>query len=374
MSTFDEAYSAFRSEVEGRESTLTDWSDGAANDGLAGGVGRVVELLSAEIAKRFLAKYFKTAEGTDLDELAADLLDVTRQAAAYATVTIRLTRPTAAAGDIAIGTSQVLRTDPDAADDQVRFKPTIPYVLSGIGPLDMQCRAVVAGRAGNVAVDSVKVAEPPLADATVVITNPAVGSGGDDAWSDDRFRTWLYDYVKTLARGTVLALITGAKSVPGVAAASVDESQAGPDSTGIVKVYIGDVNGEASALLVAAVVTELENWRGAGIRTGVEAGTRTNLAAVTLTVRMRGDDYDAGYIGSTAKTAASQSVDDLAPDERLFQERIDAAAYAALGGAEEVADVTASHVGGWPVAPDPGRSLRLLEANITVVVLGPSAP
>jgi hypothetical protein len=375
MSSFDDSYSAYRSEVEGRAPQLSDWAEGSANDGYGGGAARLAELLSVEIARRFLAKWFATATGSEIDALAADLFgaEAARGAAAQATITLALSRASATAGNVAIGTSQVIKTDLANAEDAVQFRPVIAYTLIGLGPLAVQCRAVTAGKAGNVAIGASWTADPPLSDQTVVIANAAKGAGGDDAWSDDRYKAWLYDYVKTLARGTVLALITGAKSVPGVAAAAVDESDAGPDDGGLVRLLVGDVDGNATDLLKNAVTAALEAWRGAGIRVEVVKGTRTDVTGIGIVVRMRSTDYDSGAVTADAQTAGSQAVEDMAPDERLYQERLDAAVYAALGGAEKVSDVASTHSGGWPVVPGAGRSLRLAETAITVTALGPEA-
>jgi hypothetical protein len=367
MSTFDEAYAAFEAEALARSGgRMALFDAGSALDALAGAAARLAELLSAEFARRFLAHYFGAAEGEDLDKLARDHLGVERPAAAAANVTLTLARPNTDAGNVTVGTSQTFVTDPDAAEDAVEFRPDIEYVMTGL-TLDVAVTAVVPGIAGNVADDTITEAQPPLSDSTVTITNAAPATDGADRLGDDAYRDYLLGLVRSMARGTVQALITGARSVAGVAAAYVDESLAGPHF-GFVKVLIGDINGAASAALVACTSDEMENWRGAGIRVSVAGGTRTDIPALTVYVRMRRDTFDPGWVTTTAQAAASQSVSDLPQNERLYQERVDAAVYAALGGADDVADVASAPPSGWPVTPAPGTSLRLAPDVVSVVI------
>ena len=160
--------------------------------------------------------------------------------------------------------------------------------------------------------------------------------------------------------------------VPGVAAAAVDESAARWDQEGLVRVRIGDVNGAASSALVNATVAEMESWRAAGVAVSVVAGTVQWIPALGIVVRLRTTAFDAGYVTTQARAAAVAACEDLAADEALYQERLDAAVWETLGGAAELRDVASSNSNGsWPLAPAPGLAWRVDPTVIAVTVIGP---
>lgn len=219
-------------------------------------------------AQSFGASFIDLAKGDDLTTLVDDHLNLQRQAATSATTVLRFLRSnTSGAGTIPAGT---IVAGPIGADgSEIRFITTAPAsVLNGAaGPYDIPAAAMVAGRDGNVAADSLTRLITTVFDATFTVTNPDQAAGGNAEESDDQLRVRARAFWQTLRRGTLAALEFGALTVPAVRVAAARE-----DATGLVLVVVTDEDGNSNAQMVLDVGVALQSWRSAGVAVTVMGG------------------------------------------------------------------------------------------------------
>lgn len=313
--TFDELYSAVREEIESRNPGLTDWYEGSNLDALTGAASIAADEVIRIVLSLFRAQFVDTAEGDDLDALALDRFGLVRNEAVASRGTLTFTRGTST-GTITIPAGTVVEgTGTDGETVQVATSAAADLV-AGASTVDVSATCTVTGPSGNVAIGTLTTIPTPLvADPDLTVTNGGRFVGGADEESDDAFRARIRRYFQTLRRGTVAALEAGALSVPGVAHASVDETNLAADDGGYVSVYISDADGYANAALVAEVAAELEEWRAAGIWVQVAAAVREE-ATVTLVVHVAVGS-DLGTLRTATQAAVMAYVNGLAPGETL---------------------------------------------------------
>jgi uncharacterized phage protein gp47/JayE len=317
--SFDELYETGKSAALLRTQKLNakSFAPGYMSDvhlGLAAALGEEVARIAVAL---HLRTFFGTATGEDLDKLASDHFGLARQAGAASVGSVRFSRPTAAFGPVLIPAGTLLETA-----DGTRFVLISEPLLTGT-QIDAQARAEVVGEAGNIEASSIITIVSALADPSIIVTNLAEFSGGIGAESDAAFRARIVDYVRTLRRGTVLALEVGALSVAGVVAASVDESAYPPT------VYIADVTGSANPELAEAVAAELENWRAAGVQVNVVGAT---VVFQNLTLSL---SFYAGFDSTRSRDAVREAVvtlvNGLSIGGKLFRSQVVAAALGVDG-------------------------------------------
>ena len=113
------------------------------------------------------------------------------------------------------------------------------------------------------------------------VDNSSSTTGGLDVETDEEFTKRFKEYVEGLGQSNEYGLITGAKSVTGVRSVSTIEHFP-PSSSYNVSVYIDDGAGNASAALIASVLSELKGngtvsnpgYKAAGINIQVLAPTK----------------------------------------------------------------------------------------------------
>lgn len=357
LPTFDALYGLGKAEATSRRPDLTDWSEGSANDAVIG-AGAVLADETIRIAvDLFAALFLDTAEGEDLDALAADRFNLTRKPATPAIVTVTWTRSATGAYTIPAGTrirarangqSVIFTTDADAA---------LPLADTSV---DIPATCTDTGRVGNVAAGTIiDVMDPVPVDPGATVTNAERASGGTDAETDAVFRDRIRRYFPTLRRGTVAALQAGALSVPGVSYVAVDEGQI--ETTGRVLVYVGDPDGAGNELLADAVAAELEDWRAAGVLVDVLPSVREEVV-VELSVRVRAG-VDTPTLRTAITAAATAYVDALPPNATLYLSQLE---HAALGVSSDVLDAVVSDpaVNLEPSAPQ--NAIRFAPGGFTV--------
>lgn len=108
-----------------------------------------------------------------------ELLDIQIGVASYAEVDVTFTRSSNTA-DLTIPAGTVVKTG--LSSSAIKFKTVSAATMASGGPLtvDVACRAVVAGSAGNVAAGSLVYLNTPISTVTGV-TNAAGATGGEDA-------------------------------------------------------------------------------------------------------------------------------------------------------------------------------------------------
>jgi hypothetical protein len=360
LPTAAELYDAGKAEVVSRDSRLTDWTEGSALDAIVGAGAVQADEVVQVVVDRFAAQFIDTAEGTDLETLAADRFGLTRLPATYAIGPVTLGRTITAAA-VTIPAGQVFSGTVDGETIEVELDTAVNMGI-GVATATGAVTAAATGRAGNVDVGVIDtVPSPPITVTDLTVTNGSRLAGGDVEETDDEFRARIRLWFPTLRRGTLEALEMGARSVPGVQFATVDESTM--PTSGWVSVYIGDPEGTGNATLAALVTTEMVNWRAAGVEVRIYAATREMVAALAITVYIRAGADRTGF-ETAIKAAIVSYYDNLPVGATEYHAQIESRAVRVSAEQILTADVTA------PAAdqvPSTGyNALRILAANIAV--------
>lgn len=282
-------YDVGRSEIQRRQPDLTDFSEGSNLDALTGSGAMLADEVIGVSVDLFADQFFDTAEGQALDDLSSDRFSLDRLAAQPARGTVTFTRG-ASTGVVTVAAGTVL--------SGVSSGVTLTYttdILVQMPSADSTVDAVITcsttGRAGNLAAGGItKIVTTIPDDPDMTVTNADYLVGGVSAELDPRFRDRLRRYFTTLRKGTVDALMAGAMSVGGVEYATVSEDHIAYGDGGYVDVYVGDPDARANSVLVAAVDTEMLDWRAAGIRVIVAASQREEIVLSLDFTILRGAD------------------------------------------------------------------------------------
>lgn len=185
-----------------------------------------------------------TARGSDLDDRARDIQPGTvfRRQAIYATSTVKFSRP-GTVGILTIPAGTVVGAEDETG--LIKFR-TVAVGSIGAGLSVSAAVAVVALEAGtrsNVSAAALSKMITRVAGVTAV-TNEASVSSGQDRESDDSFIARLKDFIRSLPRGTVRALVAAARMtiLPDgrtILFAHADEGV----SPGYVTIYVDDGTG-----------------------------------------------------------------------------------------------------------------------------------
>lgn len=213
--------------------------------------------------------YIATSEGEKLHARVADI-GLTAKPGAYATGTFVFTSNSPADQDYPITTGTQVSSD----DNAIVFTTTIDAVLpkGGTATVPIPIRCTIQGAVGNVrAVALTRIPFRPAGVNGGHATQDA--QGGVDPQDDQSLRDYVPVFLQGSKRGTLAAVSAGTLSVTGVNSTSQVEDL--PDRQ--ILQYVEDGSGSAPLALLAAVITELVNWRPGGIRVQVLAGTRVEV-------------------------------------------------------------------------------------------------
>jgi uncharacterized phage protein gp47/JayE len=360
--TFSELQAAGRAAILDRRPDLDDFSEGSALDAITGaGAVQADEVIRVAL-DRFAALFVDTATGQELDDLAADRWDgLARQAASAAVGQVTIGRG-AEVGAFTVDAG--LEVSATVSGETVAFG-TDEAAVFGAGDATVTVSATCSetGRAGNVAAGTVtQVVNPPVASPTVTVTNAARFAGGADAETDETFRARIRRYPETLRRGTAAAVQLGAESVAGVRFAQPDDSTV--SDLGYASLYIGDPEGTANDVLVAAVESELVNWRALGIEVRVFAAERQETP-VSATVYVR-RGADRATLRDAIRAAIVALGDRYAPNEIGYRSQVVAEVHAvsddvrAVALAAPVSDV---------LPAQPYHAVRYPEATVALTLV-----
>lgn len=332
------------------------------------GAGAMADAVVRTAVQLYKATFLDGAKGDDLTALVNDRLNLQRGLATAAQATVSFSRPAGPqpAGTIPLGTT--IATEFDAAGDEVQFTTdaNVVWALSEGGPKTVVATAVVAGRDGNVATNTiVRIIDQPPFDTTFTVDNTAAAGGGNDQETDDDLRTRSREFFATLRKGTLAALEFGAKEVPEVRVAAGTENIA----TGQTTLRVTDGDGNSTLQMVSDVITELNNWRCASANVLVVGGSKLILdMTITLSVRAGFDVVPLATVFSDAVTARLKKIKG---GEKLF---LDSAIGVLVAvAADDVLGVTFDTITGTPggalpiadVVPTVGQVIRA--GTITVV-------
>ncbi len=362
--TFDELYATAKTEVQARQPTLKDWREGSTLDAVTGGGAMLADEVIRVIVHAMMTLWIDTAEGADLDALAADRFPglTPRKAASAAVVTLRYTRG-ALTGVIAIpaGTTyravvdgQTLLYDVDDGAEMAAADTTTTFTAT----------CTTTGVDGNVAPGEIdEIVDAITGDTGAAITNPDYAVGGAAAEDDATFRDRIKRYFGTLRKGTVAAIETAGGDVAGARFATVDESAIAFADGGYVSVYIGDPDGRGNAALAALAATAIEEVRAAGIEVRCVASEREEFAvAMTLYVRT---GADTAAIKAAARAAVLDYMGRHPPGRTLYYSRLEAAAMVS----SDVRGAVVTTPTGETKTPSAAyKALRVPSASLTLTI------
>jgi hypothetical protein len=243
--------------------------DGSNANCFVGSTSVMVDAVTKQLGYSVARTYLDGAVDEDLDRWAWDRYTETRKGASAAVGPIRMYRATtsAGAGTVPVGTALVT-----GAGIQYVTTTTVSFSATQYAAYG-SVRASQAGKAAEVGPNMIQKFSQPglLFDPTLQCNNDGTTAGGEDAEDDDTFKLRLRNFWLTARRGVLSAIVQGATSVPGVVSAEAVEALTTFPGTnvsipaGLVNLYIADSSGVASAELAAAVVSQLNDYRAAGI-------------------------------------------------------------------------------------------------------------
>lgn len=362
LPTFQDVYDAGKSEIQARNAALTDFAEGSALDAITGGTAVMVDEAFGVLIDLFAAQFVDTAEGADLEALAADRFGLTRNAAAAAVVTLTFTRG-GSTGTLVVPAG----TTCEALVNGVRYQFDTDYEVemhSSASTVTVTATCTVTGRAGNVAANTIDDIIDTLAgDATATVANAEAAAGGAPEETDAQFRDRIRRYFSTLRKGTVAALEAGALNVAGVSFVTVDESLIHPDDGGYVAVYVGDPDAVGNDALADIVEAELEEWRAAGILVRVFGSDREEIAmAISVTARA---GVDTSAMSAAVRAAALGVTNNLAPKQTLYLSKVEAAVHAVSDDILSV-QVTTPSADTTPTASQ--NAIRVNDADLEITI------
>lgn len=304
-----ELYDLFIAALQDEAPDLTDDHEGSKIDSLAGILSFGATEINRLLLDKFNKTYFDTAHGPevtggddDLQTLAVDHFgeDFARPGATKAGGTVTFSRPNTNAGDVTILAGTIVKTAPNANGVAQRYVTLADVTMTGLS-INALVEALVAGPDGNVDADTVIEIETALTDSSVVVTNADGFSGGEAQEDDATYRETIRNKIEALKGATVSAIEADAKTVAGVATATLIETEipvieydiatdaikagAAFFRIPVTTLYIADANGTASATLIAAVKESLNSIRAAGVKIDVKGATPVSLnwtASMTL--------------------------------------------------------------------------------------------
>lgn len=332
--TFQDLYDEAQAEMQARDARLTDFEPGSALDAVAGSSAVLGDGVLRVGLHRWRASYVETAERADLDTRITDFGGPARKLAAAAVVPLTLTRGAYTGAYTINGGTTVSGVAPDGSAVAFTLDDDIVLGLAA-GSATGTATCSATGRAGNVPAGTLTTITGLPAGLTIGHTQRAAGGTADELDPDYRARYRLF--LAALERGTVEALEYGAKLVPGVTFATVDESTAGYSAGGYVGLFIGDPDGSGNDELAALVRTEIEHWRAAGIEVQTFAAEREEID-FTLVVKLA---ETSPLTDVDVALAAVAWLDDLAPSRSLYLSGYEAAVHAKLGTDVRSVDITA---------------------------------
>lgn len=330
------------------------WTPGSDINLIGAGASAMGEEIVRAAARATSDLTLDGAQGQALDRLVADRYSpyLARKTAAPAYVTETFTRPTAAAGVITIALGSILQTSTG-----VRFKAlaAVAFGVGDVGPHSCTLEAVEAGTTGNVATNTINRFQVPPADPTIVATNGEPAAGGVFTESDEALRSRARLFYGQARRGVLGAIEFGALTVPGVEKATAEEVLSEPLGipNGFLRLYIADANGQSNAVLNAAVLAALLEYRGGGCIVDVYGATPIYQSIQLHLAFLAGTDTLAAL--NLVKQTIVARVQQLAPSATLELSLI-SEALRSVDGVIVGDDAVTLPVG--DVVPTPGQMIR----------------
>lgn len=297
--------------------------EGDVSDCFIAGCATMVDASIGENAARVRATFLDGAEGADLTHTASDR-NTDRFEGVPAVGTVVLARPGTGAGGGTIPADFIVGSVPDASG---AFSTYTLDTAAVFGALDLTKIVAVTctkdGPAGNAQPNTVTRMlggdVGPAFDPSITVNNPGLFVGGANEEADEDLRTRAKTEPLTRVRGTDDAIIRGAKTVPQVKRASIDD-----DGTGSATLYVSDQDGNSNAAMVAAVVAILPDWAAVGSVINV-VGAALLIVAIDVSLTVRAG-VDVAALLDKVRAAIVSRLARMNPGETLKREFISAAA------------------------------------------------
>lgn len=347
-----------KSEAQSRRPDLV-FADGDVSEAMLHAAAAMADLVLSYLSQAFKETFLDGAEGEALTDLVDDHLGLQRQDSAPALVTVTFSRPSAAGGAGTIVAGTRVATGPTADGAQVVFATDANAVFGGADlSVSVTATAELVGASGNVDAGTVTKLLSEVFDSTITVNNPAGAAGGMEEEADSALRDRARTFWQVLARGTLSALVYGAKLVPGVAVATPVESL----GTGLVKVRVADASGNGNLALAAQVAAELENWRAAGVAVEVESVSK-QLVDLNLRLRVK-QGFSVASVASLISASVTSRINELDVGETLYLDTVIAATI--MVAPSQILDVAFVGLGSDIV---PAATVVLRAGTITVAEL-----
>ncbi len=312
--TIQDYYEIYKTEVISQAGDLTDFNPGSMHDILAGtfviAINEVAELLISEFRKT----YFDTAEGGDLDSLAADHFGnrFARPQALRSTVTLTFSRNNTNLGDIIIPRGTVVRTATDAFGTSISFV-TLEQVKLVSESIHVSAQSEDRGATQNVGANTLIEIDSALKDPDINVKNTHPSAGGTDSQTDFEYRETIRSLIGSLVGATKDAIEGVLRSVPEIANVALVETLIPVISYDIATqkategaqyftynkpvAYVSDIYGNSSDELLVKARDAIKSSRAAGVIINV-LGASTKL--VTWQAKLTFNASSPNYSGISA--------------------------------------------------------------------------
>lgn len=300
----------------------------------------------------------------DIDRLAFDRYQQVRKGAGAAIGTVQFTRPSSAAGlgEVPIGTKIITLTGTE-------YVTTTVAAFSGVSLLaTANVRAAQAGKDSQVGANQIRRFDKIalLWDQTLQVNNALATAGGEPAETIDVFRERVRAFFIAAKRGTLAAIEFGAKQVVGVESAqAVEALEADSNPARVVRLFIADSSGIASAALAALVNTSLLEYRAGGIYVLTETSSPV-IVGVTLRLVFR-SGVDTVSLRDQVRGAVVEFINSLGVNQTLELGSL----YAVLvrfksdGLVVKSPGTVIAPVG--DIVPDPGYTIRTTTGSVIIL-------
>lgn len=320
--SWQDLYDVGKVTLQTRRPTLVV-QEGDVTDAVLAAGASMASAIIAQDAQKFRTTFLDGAFGDDLTARCHDR-GVDRIEGVEAIGSVTLSRVSFAAGSGTYVAGSRIATQ---ADDNGKFVVVTTDVDVVFGATDLTKTVTVTcteiGVAGNVAAGTLdRFLDAPF-DPSIVVTNASTLAGGSEEESDEDLVDRTRGFFLTQARGTIDALIYGAKNTSG---AGVKRVAIVVDDAGVVTVYVADADGNSNDAMIDLVTAELEHWRDAADVIYVTGGVIvTQDVAVSLTVRV---GTNVAALVDKIRAAITSAMIRLNPGDVLYVDAIQSAAKA----------------------------------------------
>lgn len=273
--------------------------------------------LSRQVQQGLQGLYLGSARGTALDLLVRDRYGIERLGASPGVGEVRISRPTATYGAIAVPAG----TQISAGAVTIETTEDVAFGAVDLGPYTMDVQTTKGGSNQAVAAGT-PLQVQGLDDTSIVAELVDDLVGADDEESDAELAQRAREFWVNARRGTVGAVLNGLLATGGVYRATVQEVlDAEGHQLGYVEAWISDRAGRSNSALAALAGQTLEEYRPCGCRVVIGTSSPTYVEITIFGISFAaGTDTSAKR--DAIKVAVMAEVNNLRPGETLRLARL----------------------------------------------------